>query len=58
MTPERSQVWETELSGYDGDILFLEDDLRIAPDAFHALEFMSHAKHQGTRRELVRVILA
>ena len=51
-------MWETELSGYDGDILFLEDDLRIAPDAFHALEFMSHAKHQGTRRELVRVILA
>ena len=36
------------LQGYDGDILFLEDDSIVSPDIFACLNFMSQVKALGT----------
>lgn len=39
-------VWE-QLPGYDGDVLFLEDDVVPSLDIFVAFEFASHVKGQS-----------
>lgn len=36
------------LQGYDGDMLFLEDDSVVSPDIFACLNFMSQVKALGT----------
>lgn len=41
-----AKVWET-LHGYDGDVIFLEDDLLVSPDFFTAVDAASEVKQSS-----------